>query len=412
MVLADTAAASCVLDTRPDAPFEITARAERVMVSIEVWAAAAPAGWAESVFEALSARGLAGTLVIPADPPDEARTALITLALDGGHAVAVALRRAEAPSDKPTMRALRRQLKPLNQLVRTRAVVSPVRSRTAEALLGKAGFRVILEADGPATAEPRMAGLFDGQPRTRVAVPSGPYEGACGSDPRVAPFGPAAADRATLAIVRAARAPGTPVVRVALSGAGGLPTDAGVLGRWLDQVVIPSGAAILSADQLRGPILRGFQRPDSVSPPPQDGGRLVSVVALRQAAAALVGATAVPPEPAPGVNPTEVFHGFVELLAKRVEGDAVRVDAMAGPSAEAGSSLNEPIELSAESVRAVAAQFAAAMPAEVPSAIPVAGRLLTASEFLVALAGAVRGEDPIRVDPIGVGATWGRTTLP
>jgi hypothetical protein len=54
----------------------------------------------------------------------------------------------------------------------------------------------------------------------------------------------------------------------------------------------------------------------------------------------------------------------------------------------------------------------------VPGALSVDGRLLTASELLLALASVVRGEDPAVTRPIDVpepnerGLGWGGSTLP
>lgn len=420
--LAVAHAEPCALGGAADDAFEVRIGAEGVRVVLELWLAGAEEGWAESVLDALDARGLHGVVVAPPGEPAPVVRAVLERVAKGPHEVAVVL-----PSDllprsmEDPVRPVRKAIAPIRGVSgRVRAAIAPIGSKVVEAKLGSAGLRSLADAEGPPTGEPRMAGVFEGQPRVNVVLPAGPYEDACGTDPRVGPFLPAAADRAALAIQRATRFGGTPIARVALLGSRGAATDAEVLGRWLDTVVLPGGVVVGTAEEARQAALQGWRRPAAERPPPVDagGGRLVAIAEVRTAAEALAEGVVVPRTLPGDLSPTEAFLGLLLVVAEHTEGDVVRLRALRGPAQLASTTLDGETTLSSDAVRAAARQLLAALPSEVPAALSVDGQLLTASELLLALASVVRGEDPAVVRPIDVpepnqrGLGWGTSTTP
>lgn len=419
LALSAPARAGCALDAPPDAPFTAAADADEVQVVLELWLGGAEAEWAEAILAVLDARGLGATIVVPAAPPTEAIARVLARIKKTLHDPAIALQAGEVPRDKDGARALKDAIAAVAELAGpVRTVIAPVGARQPEALLGTLGFRSIENTAGPATAEARMAGMFEGQPRVNVVLPPGPYEDACGADPHVAPFTPASADRATWAIARAARGRGTPVVRIALDGGGGRASDAEVLGRWLDEVLLPSGAGIGTAEAARQVVLRGFRDPTPApAPGADDSGRLVQLDEVVRAAQEIGAPATLPRAFAGDLTATEAYQAFLLVAAGRNEGQIVRLTHLRGPASDARSTLSGPITLPAEEVRAAAKGLNAALPAEIPSAFPVGGHLLTAGEMLLALAGVVRGDDPVTVQPVANpdpnqrGLGWGESTL-
>lgn len=415
------ARAGCELEGPSDAPFVVPVQGERVHVVLEIWMAGAPTGWADGLLDVLDARGVPAVVVVPvAEPSADLGAILGRVASGKTHQVAVELSGAAVPRDlQAPIGPLKRSLDVFDGSVRPiRTVVAPVGSRAGEAMLGRAGFRSLVDAEGPPTAEPRMAGHLEGQPRINVVLPPGPYEDACGTDPRVGPFTPLAADRAALAIQRAARVAGTPIVRVGLDGRRASPADAEVLGRWIDGVLVPGKVEVVTAEDARQAVLQGFRQRGPAEVLPEIGGRLVALDQVRGAAASLVDVTLIPRALPGDLNPTEAFFAFVLLAADRTEGAVVRLGALHGPAQSATTSLDGPTEIPLAAVREAATNLAAALPTEVPAAFSIGGRLLTAPELLLAFASAVRGDDPVMTRPIDVpepnerGLGWGESTVP
>jgi hypothetical protein len=125
------------------------------------------------------------------------------------------------------------------------------------------------------------------------------------------------------------------------------------------------------------------------------------------------------PRELPGpLNLTEAFEAFLLVALDAQEGPVVRVRTLAPPVARAGSTLPSPVQIPRAAVIATASQLREDPLETLPSALPCGGRLLTAAELLLALAGVVRGEDPVTVRPIEVpdpnapGLGWGAAGLP
>ena len=413
-------ASTCDLSGPADAVFAVPVKGERVKLVIEIWGEGADPAWISSVLDVLEARSLGATLVLPAGPPDPALLPLLARARDQGVEIAVLLPDDLLPNKKgDDIEALEEQLGALErQAGPIRTAVAEVGSRQREAMLGRAGLRTLIDETPSPGSEPRMAGSFEGQPRTRVVLSSGLYDDACGPSPVVGPFGPKAADRAAVALQRATRVSGSPVVRLGLDGSRGSPDDAAVLGRWLDGIVLPGGVQVVTANEARKRTLATFRSAAPAQAIPDAGGRLVSIDALREAAAALRDPSVLPRSLPGDLNPTEAFFGFVLLLADHTEGAVVRLGAMSGPASDSKTSLTGPVSIDRGSVRDLAVALERALPSEVPAALPVDGRLLTAAELLIALAAAVRGDDPVVTGPVAVpepnerGLGWGSSTLP
>jgi hypothetical protein len=420
LLIAAASAAPCTLPAPADAPFEVPVRAERVRVVVELWVDGAPSSWTDALLATLAARGLRGMLVVPADVPTPELAAQLAAATEAGHEVAVVLPGSAVPRDVlAPVGPVRDLVAPVREAAGdAKTVVAPIGTRASEALLGKAGFNTLVDVAGAPTATPRMAGRLEGQAGVHIVLPPGPYDGACGHDPRVGPFTPAAADRAATAIQKAAVTPGTPIVRVALEGSRSDERDAAVLGRWIDEVLVPGGVTIVTAGEARLAAAKAFR-----SGPPEPagqtaGGRLVSLDAVALAAGGLTTGSVVPRTLPGDLNPSEAFLAFLLVAAGRTEGNVVRLSALSGPATEATTALRGPTPISADAARTAAKALAADLPGEVPAAFSVDGRLLTAAELLQVFAGVVRGDDPIVVRPMGVpepnerGLGWGSATLP
>ncbi len=425
-LVAALAAASCELDAPADTPLAVTdVRAPDVLVHLELWTEDSEASWAHALLDVLDDRHLPATLVMP-DAPIGALWEPVMARLEAhGHSTAVQLQvpTVDRASDaSPSMwNRLKKPAKVIGRSAGTRSRVAAgtAPNRPTEALFGAAGYRVLL----PGTPEPgaagRFAARFQGQIGNTVVLPTGPYDGRCNRSPVVAPFSAIAADRATTAVRTASGSALPPIVRVGLRGSAAGPDDAAVLARWLDEVLVQSGARLVSPDELHDQITTAeLDRMGSPSPASQ-GGRLLSREDLLAVANALETLGTVPRSLPGGVKPTEAWMGFLLVLAGQIEGDHVRLPAAGGPSSAARSSLTGPTEIDRQALVALATQLVAMLPDKIPAALPVDGKLLTAGELLVAMASAVAKPDqppiarPIaHPEPNMDGLGWGESTVP
>jgi len=418
-------AGSCDLDTPADAPFAalVAPEAERVRLLIEVWLDADNIGWAKEVVSELNGRGVPALLAValPVEAPDPELVAFLLAATEAGNEVVIVFQATDVPRDAlANNKPYRLRLKPIRQAgVPLKVAASPIPGKVSEALLGRLGFKTIILLRGPASSLPRPAAVFEGQPRVNVVLHGGPYSGDCGNKPDVGPFTPAAADRITQAVAGAARSVGVPTVRVAIQGSAATDTDAAVLGRWLDEVVLPAKMQVTTANSARLAALQSF-RSGKADPVGEDagGGRMVSVEELRTAAASLDDQNILPRTLPGDLNITEAFYGFLVVLAGKEEGTVVRLGALAGPTDAIDNQVEGIVEVDGEALKTLAAALLDELPSEVPSAMSVGGTFLGASELFTAMASAVRGEDPPRTwptaspDPNARGLGWGEATLP
>jgi hypothetical protein len=425
LALQGALAAPCDLASPDDAPLGQSAfeNTDRVGVLVELWIESDNLEWVTDILAVLDARTLPGVLVVPMpeSAPSPALLALLQSAVERGHEVAVAFAPDQVPRDalasnknqKQRLRWFRRAGVPV------KIAASPVPGRVSEALLGRLGFKTILLLRGPASGLPRLAAVFEGQPRINVILHAGPYAGDCGISPDVAQFTPLASDRITQAIAGAARSEGSPTVRVALREPTDSRANATVLGRWLDEVALPASIRITSANQARLSALQNIRT--GKAPPVGDdagGGRLVSVEELRAAAASLADQNILPRTLPGDLNLTEAYCGFLRLLAGQVEGNVVRLGSLRGPSDANENRVNGVVEVDAIRLVALAQTLAAELPEEIPAALRVGDTLLGAAELLTAMASAIRGDSPPKTwptaspDPNDRGLGWGDATLP
>lgn len=405
-----SAAFACPEPGAPDAPFDVWPSAPGVHVLVEVWAAGAPEGWADGVLDALDAHGVPALVVVPARLEPSTYAPLLARVGASPHALGIALPEALVPTGDADVRPLRRAVAPLAKAAgeRPRAVVSRVGSRTVEGLLQRAGYRVLVDAGGVAGQPPRVAGYLDGQAPTGVVVPPGPWDG--DAPARCAPFGPATADHLARTLERAVGIERVPMVRWVLEGRGGGPDDAAVVDRWLTEVGRPSGATFGAGDEARAAWLDRSGGDVGAS---AVGGRGVPVSTVRQAAAALAGATTLPATLPGDLDPTEAFLAFALVATGRDDG-IVHLPAAGGPIQNAASSAG-PGPVDRQALVAWARDLLADVPTALPSAARIGDRVLPAREILFALASLVRGEDPVVAgpvadpDPNAPGLGWGRS---
>jgi len=413
------AGALCSLEAPPDARFEeVRLVAEGVHLVVEVWVGRdADIPWARSILDAMASSGHGAVVVVPyREDPSEAIVELVDSLADGPHEPALSLTRSQVPRDTLTRPGpMRRKVKAFERAGQVKVVFAPLGSRGPEAILGKVGFRALVDTDAAATAQPRLAGHLEGQPRINVVLPPGAYgKGRCGTDPRVAGFSPATADRTSRALLRSGvEAKTTPTVRLALHP--GKETDGAVLRRWLDEVVLPAGVKVATASETRSQALVDFRRsPSKTERNRTIPGRLVTEDDLRKAAATLADLDTLPRELPGELNPTEAFLGFSLLLAEGSVDGTVRLRALSGPvNSVPGSSTGAVVEVEREALVKTSKQLLAALPPELPNGMPVGGQLLTIDRYLTALASAVRGDDPAKgrpiahPDPHARGLGWG-----
>ena len=422
-ILLALASASCELNPDPAAPFaesRVEATGVRVIVELHL-RSEADVPWATEHLERFDTLGVPAVVVVPLldDPPD-ALLALVDRAAAGPHEVAVQLTSAQVPTDVLDKSGpMRRKLAPYERVAKVRVALAPIQSKSSEAVLGRMGYRTLIDTLASASGAPRMAGHLEGQPRINVVLPPGNYDDACGPSPVASPFSPAAADRVVAAMLRSAAEPtATPVTRVALDASRAAATDAEVFERWLSQVLRASGAQVVTASAARVDALQGFRRtpvgqaPTATRPAP---GRLVTVERITEAAAAIRASPTLPRTLPGDLNPTEAFLAMALLLTGAESDASVRLRPLTGPSAAGRPSGATDVDRAA--LVATLTQLLAVLPPELPISVPVDGKLLSTTELLSVMAAAVLGESPLAPstladpDPNARGLGWGASTL-
>ncbi len=433
--LAPPAWAACSIDAPPDTPFRVEAPTDGDSVAIVVLLRipddpeALP--WARSILDTLEERDLRAGLSVQIDEPSKALVDFVEPALERGHALVLRLRSNDVGRDFQTgPRRTRKRLRPATRAFgKARAAEIPLGAPessgsalgSAESVLNRIGIKSVLETNGAATGTPRRMQHFDAQPDNGVVLPAGPYTGTCGKDPVVSGFTPPAADRVTQAIY-GARSAGVGIVRLTLEPPiQDSERDAVVLGRWLDEVVLTKGERVRITppdDGLRERVLSALRSGRTKPSKATEGGRLVRVDEVEQAAKSLDGAEAVPRLLPGDLTPTEAFQAFASVLVGDIEGSVVRLRALSGPPTLAKSTLSGPTEIDRDALIALLTALRADAPTQIPAALPVGSALLNAPELLTAMASAVRGDTPPVARPIAVpepnadGLGWGRATTP
>ena len=309
----------------------------------------------------------------------------------------------------------------MGQRTRSVYVTNPV--RLTEASLVQAGFRVILEQPGLNSARPRRAARFAGQMGSGIVIPPADFLDNC---PRGVPihWTPAAADRATRAIRTASTESPPIVVRVSVLGDDSTPEHLETLFQWLDQVVLPADVHFSIPRLIHRRMGRLIDHPNldaqtSTTSVHNTGGRLIPVHDIRTAAASLTSVQELPRRLPGDLNLSEAFMAFTRLLAGDVEDSVVRLSKTTGPASLAISQIpSVEIAVPRAAIIQLAKIIRTAPPERLPSSFRIDGRLFTAAETLLLLAGAVRGEDAPKTwlvlvpDPRATGLGWGEATTP
>ncbi|NCG19212.1 MAG: hypothetical protein GWP91_09390 [Rhodobacterales bacterium] len=426
--LALALASPCVLDVPHDQSFQVMPPAERhsVHLILELWPTQAEhTSWALSVLDAVESQGQHVTLILPLPPPEGAEPwslALAERAAAGGHEVGVQFVHQDLPVDTmASPRPFMQRMKTLRKAAGgVKLAVAPLPSRSTEALLGRLGFRTLLQSRGSATATPRLSAVFEGQPRIGAVLQTGPYAGACGTRPEVVSFTPAAADRVTQTLWGAARLDGVPVMRAAIQGQTEVGHDAEVVGRWIDEVLSPAGQGLSSGERSRADAVAYFRTGKTMEANALDtgGGRLVHIGVLKKVAESLADENILPRILPGDLNLSEAFLGFTLILAGQTEGEVVRLSALAGPELHSDSRLKGITAVEKSALIALATALVAELPKRVPANLPVGNQLLTATEVLTAMASVLREDQPPSTwptaapDPNAPGQGWGEATLP
>lgn len=388
----------------------------------EIWAHPSTVPRTLALLDALEAHGHGGTVVVEAGTDTAPLVPLLETIADSENKHVLALR---LPSDLlPTdpaagriaMRALR---KPYKGWGLPKVVLSPLPTRMTEAILGRSGFTTLLLQQGTPSGIPRPAVVFEGQPRIGIVLPAGHYGSDCGSEAMIMPWTGATADRATAAVQRSTRESGPRVLRIGIDTAEATALDIDTFVTWLADAE-NAGLTAQPAASVRPLALRMLRTasPDTYDPSAPSGGRIVSHTIARDAAEALRAVQTIPRTIAGTLSPTEAFLVFTAILAEQGTDRMVQIGAIAGPQTLAASELSGVTEIERADLVSVSKALVAAPPDEIPAALPVGPELLTAGELLLALASAVRGDTPIRTQPVAVpdpndpGLGWGASSVP
>ncbi len=415
-------ASDCIVQAPPDQAFEVAAvSASDVLLLLELWPGESEHSWTEEVLSVIEQRGMHATIMLDTVPKGD-WAAILARAVERGHVLGLRLdvpvvRRA-AEAEPQMWNGLKKPAKETAKATghRPRVVSGDIPNRPTEALLGAAGYRVQLPTWPDPGSAAHLAARFEGRMGVDVVLPAGPYPTTCTRSAVVGPFTAVTADRASTALRAAVGAANPPIVRVGLDGDKASAHDAAVLGRWLDAVVVPSGAQVVLPETARMAIFGGG-RVVADGAATELGGRILSRSDVAAAAHGLDNHRAVPRSLPGEVNPTELFLASLMVLTGEHDEDSIRLGALKGPSSLAKSALSGPIEIEREVVVAMAGQLLGAMPDRIPAALTIGGQPLTAAEMLLLFSTAVTSDRPT-TRPIAVpepneeGLGWGEATVP
>jgi len=362
----------------------------------------------EAALAAVTAAGGAATVIVTPELAEQ-ESERLTAALKAGHEVALWM---TAPADANRgmegvdawKRAGKAQLKVVRKATgrRPKTVMVDTLPRTGEVALDGLRFRtVLLDRTGRAHRIIDLSGIPGG-----LVVPA------------VGQGGPRPLDAATLDAtarqLRGALDEGFPTINLPLALEAMDAEGAALLGRWLSEVIAPTGARVLSAKQIP---LRATAALGESTPETEIVARPVDIADLESAAAEYVAATTLPRLTESGLNPTEVFLAFCLVLASPEPPERVLLDALSPPSEEVRSGLTR-LGLTAprDAVIDAASEIAPYLSYQVPNLVDVGETTLTAAEFVTAMAHAIQGTDPIPLvtpnnpDPYSDGLGWGAST--
>ncbi len=361
-------------------------------------------GAAEALLAAVAAAGGRATLIVPAELAERRGETLRALAADG-HELALWL---DAPADAGRgragldawKRAAREQSKALRRATGQRPKTALVAElpRTGELALDGLRFRTVL-LERP--DRPRRILDLSGIPGSLVFPVGAPID-----------LDEATLDAAAEALSRAAEG-SFPTAGLSLDAEALDAGDAEQLQRWLLGVVTPAGVKILPAKAIP---MRATAAPGE--PPAETAAlaRPLDAGDIRRAAEELAGVRRLPRGLEVGLTPTEAYLAFCLFLAEDPPPERVLLGPLSPPSEEIRSTLVGGERAEAAAVRDAAAAIAPYLSRQVPSLVDVGDYTLSAAEFLLAMAGVIRGEDPVVLstpmnpDPYAEGLGWGDST--
>jgi hypothetical protein len=300
-----------------------------------------------------------------------------------------------------------------------RVVAVPEFPRALEvALDGLGQLSTVLLFDLDNRHAPRHIVGVNGVVGRAVVLPPGPYGEACPLGSELPAWTPAAFDRVSLTLLRASNRFARPIVRMGLSTARWSDEAEPLLSRYRVQVLEPAGVEIVLARKVVSgvgglPTRTVRQAPTVLG---TDVGRAVVSTDLSRAAAVLAAGGTLPQTLPGGLNLTEAYLALVRALAREQVPVGVQLWRLEPPAEAAPSLLPESgISLPVAEIRSLARTLEPVLLGQVPGFLEVDGRLLTAAEFLCAMArsleadpnGVVRVEPTFSPDPFAPGLGWG-----
>jgi hypothetical protein len=288
---------------------------------------------------------------------------------------------------------------------RPRAVGIKSLPEVAELAMEALGYKVLLPDERNIDDLPRRARSYTGAAGQARVIGIGPYDDGCGAT--LPAWTPAALDRASSAVARGRW------VRVVLPSD---PDAAPLLAKWLDEVVIPQGWAVVqgitAVRRARRPLglpLKLEDTPTSMVPVT----RTVPKDTWVKVAEALIEPTTLPRKLPGDLSPTEAFLGLCLLVSDAPATGTVSLGPLGPPveTARTGLGATE-VALSPDAVRVTATELAPGLSGAVPSLVSVGDQTLTAAEFLRVLAMVSLNQAPVArgvsdPDPFAPGGGWG-----
>jgi len=365
-------------------------------------------GAMEAALEALARGGGSATVLVTPELAEREADRLSAV-VAAGHEVGLWM---TAPTDanrgmdgvEAWKKAAKAQLKPVRKACgrRPRTVMVDTLPRTGEVALDGLRFRtVLLDRTGRAKRIVDLSGIPGG-----LVVPA---TGKGGTQPLNA-----ATLDSTARQLKGAMDGGFPSINLALALEEVDAEGAALLERWMTEVLSTTGVKVLQAKQIP---LRATAAIGGTPEEPEIVARPVDRADLESAAAQYVTATTLPRLTDSGLNPTEVYLAFCMTLAAPEPPERVLLDSLSPPSEEARSQLTRlGLTVSRDAVLDTAASIAPYLSYQVPNVVDVGETTLTAAEFIVAMAHAIQGTDPVPLvtpnnpDPYSDGLGWGAST--
>lgn len=423
ILLSALAFGQCDDDPGPQAAFQLGPPApnKRIHIHLEIWAEEIGSPWTTAILTELESASIAANFVLPLsiDPLKPTELNQLSQIAANGHNLVLRRSSPKMPAaEVAQLRAKTRQLKKIGH--RPRAIVTPLLTRDVEPTLGTMGFFSLIQTNAANHALPRYALVPPGRPTIGIVIPKGRYTGPCNSTPDMTPLSPANLDRVTRGLHASYTDPGLAVIRVVLRESEAQETDATVLGRWLTGPASEWSDRFATSEDLRKAalIVLRSESAEVVDPGRPTGGRIVPAALLQQAAEQMRDQSQIQPSYADNqLNASEVYIGFAKHLAAKIVGDGVQLEQIEGPASAAVTTLLVPTLLKREDIVRAAVQLIKNLPERVPSASRVGTTLLTADEFLAAMAAALRDDDGIKISPIvpaepnASGLGWGRAAI-